>query len=71
VNTEYNLEIFSSKVERFIKRLDKETQIRIIKAFDYILKSPFQHDNPTVIKRLHGEREGLFRLITEETYTKH
>ena len=40
MNTEYKLEIFSSKVERFIKRLDKETQIRINKAFDYILKSP-------------------------------
>ena len=71
MNTEYKLEIFSSKIERFIKRLDKETQIRISKAFDYILKSPFQHNNPTIIKRLHGEREGIFRLITEETYTKY
>ena len=61
INIEYQLENLPNKVEGFIKRLDKETLRRLSEAFDYILKSPFHHDNPTIIKRLHGKKEGLYR----------
>ena len=61
VNLGYQLDKLPSKVESFIKRLDKEMQRQISQAFDYITHSPFQHENPTIIKRLHGKKEGLLR----------
>ena len=50
-----------SKVENFIKRLDTETQRQIDEAFEYISKSPFRHENPTVIKRFRGKKKGLYQ----------
>lgn len=49
------------KVENFIMRLEQETQNRINAAFEYIVISPFQHENPTTIKALHGKKRGLYR----------
>ena len=61
MNGKYRLEKLPNKVENFIKRLDKETQKQINEAFEYILKSPFRHENPTIIRRFHGEKKGLYR----------
>jgi mRNA interferase RelE/StbE len=57
----YKLDKIPSKVENFIKNLDKQTQSRLNGAFDYILELPFKHNNPTVIKRLHGKMDGYYR----------
>ncbi len=57
----YTLALLPTKVENFIKRLDRATQARINIAFDYIVRSPFQHENPTTIKPLHGKKKGLYR----------
>ncbi len=48
-------------MENFIRRLDQETQARISTAFEYILSSPFRHENPTTITPLHGKKKGLYR----------
>jgi len=61
MNGKYRLEKLPNKVENFIKRLDTETQRQINEAFEYILRSPFQHENPTVIKRFRGKRKGYYR----------
>lgn len=61
MNGEYRLEKLPGKVESFIKRLDRKIQRRIDEAFEYILRSPFRHSNPTVIRRLHGKKKGLYR----------
>ena len=53
----YRLEPLPSKVENFIKRLDRDMQERISVAFTYIVRSPFRHANPTVIKRLRGNKK--------------
>ena len=57
----YKLDKISGKVESFIKKLDRQTQSRLNSAFDYILESPFKHNNPTAIKRLHGKMDGYYR----------
>ena len=58
---QYTLEPLPSKAENFIRRLDRETQERINFAFEYIAGSPFQHENPTTIKRLRGKKKGFYR----------
>lgn len=57
----YTLAPLPRKIENFIRRLEQETQARIDAAFDYIVNSPFRHENPTTIKALHGKKKGLFR----------
>lgn len=57
----YTLAPLPRKVESFIRRLDRETQERISRAFEYIVRSPVRHENPTTIKPLHGKKKGLFR----------
>ena len=57
----YTLASLPTKVENFIRRLERETQARINIAFDYIVRSPFRHENPTTIKPLHGNKKGLYR----------
>ena len=57
----YTLAPLPRKVENFIRRLEQETQGRISTAFEYILRSPFRHENPTTIKPLHGKKKGLYR----------
>ena len=57
----YNLAPLPRKVENFIRRLEQETQERINIAFDYIVNSPFRHENPSTIKALHGKRKGFYR----------
>jgi mRNA interferase RelE/StbE len=57
----YTLESLPRKVENFIKRRDRVTQERINAAFEYITRSPFQHENPTTIRQLHGKKKGLYR----------
>lgn len=57
----YTLEPLPSKVENFIRRLDRETQARINSSFQYICNSPFQHENPTTIKKLRGNKKGFYR----------
>ncbi len=57
----YTLAPLPRKVENFIRRLEQETQARIDAAFEYIVNSPFRHENPTTIKALHGKKKGLFR----------
>ena len=42
----YTLESLPRKVVNFIRRRDRETQERINAAFEYIVHSPFQHENP-------------------------
>jgi mRNA-degrading endonuclease RelE of RelBE toxin-antitoxin system len=61
VSGKYRLEKLPSKVESFIKRLDRETQMQIDGAFEYILKSPFRHENPKTIRRFRGKKKGLYR----------
>ncbi len=60
-NRRYTLAPLPRKVENFIKRQDQTTRERIDAAFEYITYSPFQHENPTTIKRLHGKKKGLYR----------
>ena len=57
----YTLEPLPTKVENYIKRLDRETQERINLAFAYITGSPFRHENPTTIRKLHGKKKGFYR----------
>ena len=57
----YSLEPLPRKVENFIRWLDRDTQERINVAFEYIIHSPFRHENPTTIKPLRGKRKGLYR----------
>ena len=57
----YTLEPLPTKVENFIRRLDRETQERINLAFEYISGSPFRHENPTTIKKLRGKKKGFYR----------
>ena len=57
----YTLEPLPSKVENFIKRLDREIQERINSAFEYIGSSPFRHENPTTIRKLRGKKDGFYR----------
>ncbi|MBI1928095.1 type II toxin-antitoxin system RelE/ParE family toxin [Candidatus Poribacteria bacterium] len=58
---QYTLELLPSKVENFIKRLDKDRQRQLNAAFEYICRSPFRHENPTTIKRFHGKKKGCYR----------
>ena len=57
----YTLDSLPRKVENFIKRRDRVTQERINVAFEHIINSPFQHENPTTIKRLRGTQKGRYR----------
>ena len=57
----YTLEPLPTKVENFIRRLDRETQERINIAFEYIGGSPFRHENPTTIRKLRGTKKGFYR----------
>ena len=57
----YTLEPLPTKVENFIRRLDRERQERINFAFEYIRSSPFQHENPTTIKKVRGKKKGFYR----------
>lgn len=57
----YTLEPLPTKVENFIRRLDRATQERINFAFGHIVSSPFQHENPTTIRRLRGKKKGFYR----------
>ncbi len=58
---QYTLDRLPRKVENFIARLNRETQVRINLAFEYISESPFRHENPTTIKKLRGRKEGHYR----------
>ena len=57
----YTLEPLPSKVENFIQRRDRATKERINVAFAYIIRSPFRHENPTTLKRLHGRKKEHYR----------
>lgn len=57
----YTLAPLPTKVENFIRRLEQDTQARINTAFEYIVHSPFRHENPTTIRRLHGKKKGMYR----------
>ena len=57
----YTLAPLPTKVENFIRRREQTTQERINAAFEHILRSPFQHENPTTIKRLRGRKKGYYR----------
>ncbi len=57
----YTLAPLPRKAENFIRRLEQNTQERINAAFEYIVSSPFRHENPTTIKALHGNKKGLYR----------
>ncbi|RKU14169.1 type II toxin-antitoxin system RelE/ParE family toxin [Candidatus Poribacteria bacterium] len=57
----YTLESLPRKVVNFIRRRDQVTQERINDAFEYILRSPFRHENPTIIKRLRGTKRERYR----------
>ena len=57
----YTLESLPRKVVNFIKRRDPATQERINVAFEYIVRSPFRHENPTIIKRLRGTKKERYR----------
>ena len=57
----WTLEPLPTKVERFIRRLDREMQERINLAFEYIIGSPFRHENPTTIRKLRGKKKGFYR----------
>ncbi len=57
----YTLAPLPRKVENFIRRLDRGTQTRINTAFEYIVRSPFRHENPTTIKPLHGKKKRFYR----------
>jgi len=57
----YTLESLPRKVVNFIKRRDQITQERISAAFEYIVRSPFRHENPTIIKRLRGTKRERYR----------
>ena len=57
----YTLEPLPSKIENFIRRLDRVTQERINLAFAYITGSPFRHENPTTIRKLLGKKKGFYR----------
>ena len=56
----YTLEPLPSKIENFIRRLDRVTQERINLAFAYITGSPFRHENPTTIRKLLGKKKGFY-----------
>ena len=58
---QYVLESLPRKVVNFIRRRDQGTQERINAAFEYIVRSPFRHENPTIIKRLRGTKGERFR----------
>ena len=57
----YRLESLPRKVANFIRKRDRGTQERINIAFEYIVRSPFQHENPTIIKRLRGAKTERYR----------
>jgi len=57
----YRIGKLPSKILRFIRRQPKEIQRRIAVAFDYICQFPFEHPNPTVIKRMRGQFKGCLR----------
>ncbi len=57
----YTLESLPRKVVNFIRRRDQVTQERINTAFEYIVRSPFRHENPTIIKRLRGSKKEHYR----------
>ena len=57
----WTLEPLPTKVESFIRRLDREMQARINLAFEYIIGSPFRHENPTTIRKLRGKKKGFYR----------
>jgi len=52
----------SLKAESYLRRLPRQRQEAVAKAFDYLCNvSPFRHPNPTVIKPLRGPRMGQWR----------
>jgi len=57
----YTLESLPRKVVNFIKRRDQGTQERINAALEYIVRTPFRHENPTIIKRLRGTKTERYR----------
>ena len=57
----YTLEPLPRKVENFIRRLDRDMQERINVALAHIVRSPFRHANPTIIKRLRGKKKERYR----------
>ena len=57
----YTLAPLPTKVENFIRRLERDTQARINTAFEYIVHSPFRHENPTTIRPLRGKKKGMYR----------
>lgn len=58
---QYTLESLPRKVVNFIKRRDQVSQERINTAFEYIVRSPFRHENPTIIKRMRGTKRERYR----------
>ncbi len=57
----YTLEPLPRKVGNFIRRLDQDMQERISVALAHIVRSPFRHTNPTIIKRLRGRKKERYR----------
>jgi len=60
--TQYTIERVSQSASSYLKRLPRKQQEIIAQAFDYLCQvSPFQHPNPTTIRPLKGEYQGLWR----------
>ena len=64
----YNYE-FSNEAKKFLKRLEKPTIIRILKAIESICDTPTNHPNIKRMKGYEGEiyrlRVGDFRILYE------
>lgn len=60
---------FSNEAKKFLKRLDKPTATRIIRAIEIISKSPNNHPNVKKLKGFEGDifrlRVGGFRILYE------
>jgi len=58
----FAIDRISPKAESYLRRLPRQQQKAVAKAFDYLCDvSPFRHPNPTVIKLLRGPRKGQWR----------
>lgn len=69
----YNIE-FSKGSKKQLKRLDKNTQRRIIKSIGRLRKGPYDHPQTKKMKGYEGDffrlRVGQFRVIYELMETK-
>jgi mRNA-degrading endonuclease RelE of RelBE toxin-antitoxin system len=61
-DSSFTIDRISSKAESYLRRLSRQQQKAVAKAFDHLCNvSPFRHPNPTVIKPLRGPRKGQWR----------